>query len=146
MKLNRFLSSVVSERVTALAVTLSTTVFWLVTFTFPDFFYFNPLANADPVFKIEQVISTLGWVCMGSLPLIFAWIPSINKRSTEPLYVFGAILWPISVFVIQFTLMLQGYGFYSYLANYPILIFTDFLNCFFLVLMGSQIFRSKDNN
>lgn len=143
MKLNNFLVGVVSGRVAAIAVTLSTTVFWLAILTFPDFFFFNPLVNTDQLYKIEQVISTLGWVCMGLFPLIFAWIPEVKGRSTQPLYLFSSILWPVSIFVIQVTLLVQGYGFYSYLASYPILIFTDILNCLFLVLISSQIFASK---
>jgi len=146
MKLNSFISSVVSERVAALAVTLSTTVYWLAILTFPDFFFFNPLANMDPVFKIEQIISTMGWVCMGVFPAVFAWIPSIKGRSTQPLYIFSALLWPVSIFIIQATLLVQGSGFYGYLANYPILIFTDVLNCLFLVLLGTQIFKSRNNS
>ena len=137
------LQTLVSERVAALAVTLSTMVFWLVILTFPDFFFFNPLANVDQIFMIEQLLSTTGWVLMGIVPLVFAWKPRISNRSTEPLFVFGALLWPISVFVIQLTLLLQGSGFYTYLGNYPILIFTDIINCLFLLLIRFKLFQNK---
>jgi hypothetical protein len=140
MKPSLDLQTLVSERVAALAVTLSTIVFWLTIFTFPNFFFFSPFENPDPLYKVEQSISTLGWICLGVLPLVFAWLPKIRGRSTEPLYVFGSILWPISVFVIQLTLLIQGSGFYSYLANYPILIFTDIISCIFLLLLRKQIF------
>ena len=132
--------SIVEKRVAAFAVTLFTIGFWLVIATFPNFFLFNPFETEDTVFRIEQVISTGAWVIYATLPLIFAWVPTINSKSTKPLYVAAVGLWPLSILLIQVTLAVRGFGFYSYLSTYPILAFNDVIVPLAMIAMANSVF------
>lgn len=140
MKLNLFSGNAVSGRVAALAATLLTGIIWLIVLTFPEFFIFNPLATEDTLFKIEQVFSTVGWVSLAVIPGLCSWFPRIRGKSTEPIFVFATCLWPASILAIQITMFSQGYGFYGYMASYPILLVTDLIAPAFLMLIRHTIF------
>lgn len=133
--------SIVSERVAAIAVTLSTIAFWLVIMTFPNFFLFNPFETEDAVFRMEQIFSTVGWIVSGTLPLLFAWVTVLNGKSTKPLFMVAVALWPFSILLIQITSAVRGLGFYSYLGAFPVLALTDLIAPLFLVLISGAIFR-----
>ena len=133
--------SIVSERVAALAVTLSTIAFWLVIMTFPNFFLFNPFETEDAVFRMEQIFSTFGWIVSGTLPLLFAWVTVLNGRSTKPLFIAAVALWPFSILLIQITSAVRGLGFYSYLGAFPVLALTDIIAPLFLILISGAIFK-----
>ena len=133
--------SIASERVAALAVTLSAVAFWLVIMTFPTFFLYNPFETEDVVFRVEQIFSTFAWICSATLPLIFAWVTSLNGKSTKPLFVVAVALWPFSILLIQITSAVRGLGFYSYLGAFPVLALTDLIAPLFLILISSTIFK-----
>ena len=132
--------SIVERRVAAFAVTLFTIGFWLVIATFPNFFLFNPLETEDSVFRIEQIISTGAWVIYATLPLLFAWVPTIKSKSTKPLYIAAVGLWPLSILIIQVTLAVRGLGFYSYLSAYPILALNDVIVPLYFIAMAKAVY------
>jgi len=146
MTKNLSIGSIVEKRVAAFAVTLFTIGFWLVIATFPNFFLFNPLDTAESVFRIEQLISTFAWVVYASLPLVFAWVSTINGRSTKPLFLAAVALWPLSILIIQVTMAIYGFGFYSYLGSYPVLAFTDVIAPLALLAMGKAVFPDQNTN
>jgi hypothetical protein len=135
--------SIVEKRVAAVAVTLFTVAFWLVIATFPGFFLFNPLETKDTLFRFEQLISTFAWAAFAILPMLFSWLRFLNSRSTEPLYLVAAGLWPLSVLAIQITMAVRGFGFYSYLADYPILAFTDIITPLGMIAISKAVFIPK---
>jgi len=135
--------SIASERVAAYAVTLFTIGFWLVIATFPNFFLFNPFETADPVFRVEQIFSTSAWVVFGIFPMLFAWLKTINGKSTRTLFQLSVGLWPLAVLVIQVTLAVRGFGFYKYLASYPILAFDDIIVPLFLLATSKVLFPDR---
>jgi hypothetical protein len=137
--------SIVEKRVAAFAVTLFTIGFWLVIATFPDFFLFNPFDTTDPVFRVEQVISTIAWIVYGTLPLLFAWVRTINSKSTQLLFLAAVGLWPLSILMIQTTMAVRGYGFYSYLSTYPILGFTDLIAPLAFIAMAKAVYSEGNN-
>jgi hypothetical protein len=137
--------SIVEKRVAAFAVTLFTIGFWLVIATFPNFFFLNPLDTTDPVFRVEGVISTVAWIVYATLPLLFAWIRTINAKSTEPLFLAAVGLWPLSILIIQVTMATRGYGFYSYLSAYPILAFTDLIAPLAFIAMAKTVYSVENN-
>ena len=137
--------SIASERVAAYAVTLFTIGFWGVIATFPDFFLFNPFDTTDPVFRVEQVISTIAWIVYGTLPLLFAWVRTINSKSTQLLFLAAVGLWPLSILMIQTTMAVRGYGFYSYLSTYPILGFTDLIAPLAFIAMAKAVYSEGNN-
>lgn len=138
--------SIASERVAALAVTLSAIAFWLVIMTFPNFFLYNPFETEDAVFRIEQIFSTFAWICSATLPVLFAWVTHLNGKSTRPLFMVAVALWPFSILLIQITSAVRGLGFYSYLGAFPVLALTDIIAPLFLLLISSALFSksSKD--
>jgi|LauGreStaDraftv2_3_1035109.scaffolds.fasta_scaffold00503_5 hypothetical protein len=144
MTKNLSIGSFVEKRVAAFAVTLFTLGFWLVIATFPNFFLFNPLETVDNVFRIEQLLSTFSWVVYATLPLVFSWVSTINAKSTKPLFIVAVALWPLSVLIIQVTMAVYGFGFYSYLAEYPVLAFTDVIAPMGLLCMGKAVFSTKN--
>jgi hypothetical protein len=135
--------SIASERVAALAVTLSAIAFWLVIMTFPNFFLYNPFDTEDAVFRIEQIFSTFAWVCSSTLPVLFAWVTHLNGKSTRPLFMAAVALWPFSILLIQITSAVRGLGFYSYLGAFPVLALTDIIAPLFLILMSQAIHSQK---
>lgn len=135
--------SIASERVAALAVTLSAIAFWLVILTFPNFFFYNPFETADAVFRIEQIFSTFAWICSATLPVLFAWVRKVNGLSTKPLFMVAVALWPFAILLIQITSAVRGLGFYSYLGAFPVLALTDIIAPLFLILISSAIFEQK---
>ena len=137
--------SIVEKRVAAFAVTLFTIGFWLVIATFPDFFLFNPFDTTDPVFRVEQVISTIAWIVYATLPLLFAWVRTINSKSTQLLFLAAVGLWPLSILMIQSTMAVRGYGFYSYLSTYPILGFTDLIAPLAFIAMAKAVYSEGNN-
>ena len=137
--------SIVEKRVAAFAVILFTIGFWLVIATFPNFFFFNPLETTDPVFRVEQVISTLAWIVYATLPLLFAWVRTINSKSTQPLFLAAVGLWPLAILIIQVTMAVRGYGFYSYLSTYPILGFTDLIAPLAFIAMAKAVYSEGNN-
>ncbi len=143
MKLDRSIGSIVSRRVAALAVTLLTIGFWLTILTYPGFFFFDPLQTVDPVFRVEQLLSTCGWILASIFPMLFSWLTLINNRSTERLYLVSVLLWPASVLIIQITMLVQGFGFYAYLGSYPILAFSDLFAPVFLVSISGLVFKRQ---
>ena len=143
MNQSRNSAGFVSERVAAIAVTLSTISFWLVVATYPGLFFFNPFVGTDPILRFEQSVSTVAWPLFGILPLLAAWVPRIGKVSTAPAFILGALLWPIIVLVIQVTLTTKGFGFYSYLATYPIMALTDLVVPVVLLVLREELFYKK---
>lgn len=124
----------------ALAVTLVTVGFWLVILTYPKFYLFNPFETRIVVFRIEQIFSTLGWILFAFMPMLFAWVPEVNGKSTRILYLVSSSLWPLAVLVIQTTLAVQGGGFYSYIGRNPIFALNDILAPILLIVLANTLF------
>jgi hypothetical protein len=143
MSMDLSIRSIVTERVAALAVTLSTIGFWLVIATYPAFFFFNALETTDPVFRVEQILSTIGWIVFAIFPMLFAWVRTLNGRSTQLLFQVAVGLWPLSVLVIQITMAVRGYGFFGYLSTYPVMAFTDFIVPLFLLAISKAVFSKE---
>lgn len=137
------IGSTVEKRVAAVAVTLFTLAFWLVIATFPRFFLFNPFDTEDTLFRFEQIISTFAWITYASLPVLFSWLRTINSRPTKLLYLISAGLWPLSVLAIQITMAARGFGFYLYLASYPILAFTDIIAPLAMIAISKEVVINK---
>ena len=131
-----------ARKAAALVVTLVTVGYWLVIMTFPQFYIFNPLETKLVLFRVLQMFSTVGCVLFASFPLIFAWVPTLNGRSTKVLYLVGSLLWPIAVLVIQIAVGTQGGSFYGYVGRDPIFALNDLIAPVFLVLVSNTLFVS----
>lgn len=129
-----------ARRVAALAVTLVTVGFWLVIMTYPQFYIFNPLETKIAIFKFLQIFSTAGCILYAIFPLLFAWVPELNGKSTRVPYLVSVILWPVAIFVIQTTLAFQGGTFYAYVGRDPIFAFNDLIAPIFLLGVSNTLF------
>ena len=132
-----------ARKVAALAVTMVTIGFWLVIMTYPQFYIFNPLETKIAIFKFEQIFSTAGCILYAIFPVLFAWVPELNGKSTRVPYLVSVLMWPLAIFIIQATLAFQGAGFYSYVGRNPIFALNDLLAPIFLLALANTLFVAK---
>lgn len=101
-------------------------VVWLIIFTFPDFYFINPLDGTTTLRKIALSFSTIGWISQGTVPTILLLLyASGRRRAIEWLWV-GALLWPASLLFSQVTNYAQNREWFAdYLTDYPVFGFTD---------------------
>ena len=132
-----------AKRAAAMLVTLVTLGYWLVILTYPQFYIFNPLETKLAVFRFLQIFSTAGCVLFAFFPILFAWLPEINGKSTRLPYLVASLLWPVSIFVIQLTVAFQGGSFYSYIARDPIFALNDLVAPLFLLAVTNTLFSTK---
>ena len=119
-------------------------VYWLVIATFPDFFFFNPLGNANVLRRFELVISTAGWISISTLAPILLLLYSSGSTRVGRFLPFCALLWPVSLIISQVTRYVQSGAFYlSYLKSFPIFIFTDILLPIILMTVWIAIKRHR---
>lgn len=120
---------------------LSTTAtVWLIIFTFPDFFFINPLDGATTLRRIALVISTIGWISQGTLPgITLLMYASGRRRAIEWLWV-GALLWPASLLFSQVTNYMENRSWFgNYLTDYPVFGFTDIAYPLVLMYLWSRL-------
>ena len=112
--------------------------FWGVVFSFPDFFFFNPLDQTSTLRQLQLLISSVGWVLLSTgLPIALLLIADGHQRLVKALP-YLSLLWPISVASTQITLFFQNNEWYlGYLKNYPVFIVTEII----LPLCGMLIWR-----
>lgn len=103
-------------------------VFWLIVFTFPSFFLFNPLNETDFLRRYELLASTIGWIGLSTLVPVLLFLYAAGYRRARLLLPYVALFYPISLIVSQITIYNRsGETYISYLWNYPVFIFTDLL-------------------
>ena len=103
-------------------------VFWLVVFTFPSFFLFNPLRQAGDLRKFQLVLSMIGWVGISTVVPLIMFLYALGKTKWRRFLLFFALAYPSSLVVLQFTFWTtNGYTYLSYLKNFPIFFITDLL-------------------
>ena len=119
-------------------------VYWLTIATFPDFFFFNPLGNANVLRRFELVISTLGWISISTVAPILLLLYSAGSARIGKYLPFCALLWPVSLVISQVTRYVQSGAFYfGYLRSFPIFIFTDILLPIILMMVWIAIKRHR---
>jgi len=115
-----------STNITALLGLMVILTFWLTIATFPDFFFFNPFENSDPVRRVSLVLSSIGWISTSTLLPLVLFIYSLGGTRFLKFIPLLALAWPISLIIAQFTTFTQSGSFYvQYLMDFPIFIFTD---------------------
>lgn len=119
-------------------------VFWLIVFTFPSFFLFNPLNETDSLRKYGLLASTIGWIGLSTGAPILLFLYSAGFRRARLLLPFVAILYPISLVVSQITIYNRtGETYISYLWNFPVFIFTDLLLPIFVLFIAHDLKEHK---
>lgn len=100
--------------------------YWMMVFTFPDFFIINPNAEASVLRQVSLWLCLIGWLIQSLITPILIW--KISDGFLYPLkwLPVTALWWPISIFLAQLTAFMEtGQSFISYLNSYPIFVVTD---------------------
>lgn len=119
-------------------------VFWLIVFTFPSFFLFNPLNEEDALRQYELLASTIGWIGIstGAPALLFLYALGF-KRARLILPIF-ALFYPISLIISHITIHNRtGNTYISYLWDFPVFIFTDLLLPIFILFIAHDLKEQK---
>jgi hypothetical protein len=109
----------------ALLSSLISLVFVLHVLTYKSFFFINPFSAVTPWLAFEQTLSMVGWVCLTIFPpFILAFRDRI--QSFNSIFLLSWVVWPVALVLIRVSLLAStGNPFITYLATYPIFIFTD---------------------
>lgn len=119
-------------------------VFWLIVFTFPSFFLFNPLNEIDTLRRYELLTSTLGWIGISTISPLLLFLYSAGYRRARLFLPFFALLYPVSLVISQITIHARtGEHYISYLWNFPVFIFTDLLLPIFLLFIAHDLKERK---
>ena len=119
-------------------------VFWLIVFTFPSFFLFNPLNEIDTLRRYELLTSTIGWIGISTISPILLFLYAAGYRRARLFLPFFALLYPVSLIISQITIYTRtGDHYISYLWNFPVFIFTDLLLPVFLLFIAHDLKEHK---
>ena len=115
-------------------------IYWLMVFTFQDFFLFNPTAATDIFREITLWIALVGWLvaAIGS-PIALLLVSQGSLRALNFLP-FTALLWPVSVVLAQISAYAEtGENYLGYLFDYPVFVITDFALPAFILVKWSRM-------
>jgi hypothetical protein len=102
--------------------------FWLVVATFPSFYFFNPLGQANTLRRFELIFSTIGWIGISTLAPIALFAFASGARGARHFLPVFALFYPLSLAASQITSYVQtGSAYLSYLRNFPIFVLTDLI-------------------
>jgi hypothetical protein len=117
-----------------------TTLFWLVVATYPSFFFFNPLAETDPIRAAVLSLTTIGWLLISTGPAILFVLYAMGHPKVLRLLPIVALAWPVSLLINHITLFVQkGNWFTGYLLDYPIFVATDILLPVLLIAAWTEL-------
>lgn len=115
-------------------------VMWLTIFTFPDFFFINPLDGVSGLRQLTLIFSTIGWITQATVPSILILLYASGKRKAINWLWIGALLWPSSLLVSQVSNYAENkYWYGDYLTDFPILGFTDIALPLTLVYLWTRL-------
>lgn len=115
-------------------------VMWLTIFTFPDFYFINPLDASSFARKVTLTLSTIGWLVQSSVPTILILLYASGKRKAIEWLWAGALFWPVSLLISQVSNYIDNqYWYGDYLTKYPILGFTDIALPLTLMYLWSRL-------
>jgi hypothetical protein len=120
-------------------------VFWLIVFTFPSFFLFNPFNEVDTLRQYELLVSTIGWIGISTFVPILLFLYAAGFRRARLFLPVFALLYPLSLVVSQITIYNRsGETYISYLWNFPVFIFTDLLLPIFVLFIAHDLKEPKN--
>jgi hypothetical protein len=121
-------------------------VFWLIVFTFPSFFLFNPLNEVDALRRYELLASTIGWIGISTVAPGLLFLYAAGYRRARLLLPIFALIYPVSLIISQVTIYNRtGETYISYLWNFPVFIFTDLLLPIFILFIAHDLKEHKSS-
>ena len=115
-------------------------IYWVVIFTYTDFFWFQPWESSEVVRQISLWLCLVGWIVASiGTPLALFAIAAGSKRALNFVPV-TALWWPASVLISQVVVFTEtGDSYLGYLFVYPIFLLTDIAIPIFLLIKWSRI-------
>ncbi len=115
-----------SQRLLYILTGVFTTVLALVIWANPWAFFTDVSAVTSGIRAFELAISVIGWVALLVAPALIMRAWAMDDRYMLNYLPFVALLWPVSVVVIQLTLRLQFDKWYvGYYVDRPVFLLTD---------------------
>ena len=127
-------------RATALMVFV---IYWLVVFTYPNFFIFRPGDAPETLRQISLWFSLIGWLLAAvATPILLFSASGGNKLALKFIPV-TAMWWPTSLIFSQLSIIyLTGESYLNYLVDYPIFLVTDIAIPLLVMWKWSQLKES----
>ena len=123
-----------------------TLLVFLVVMTFPGFFLFNALDEANQIRAIQLMFSSVAWVIHAISPSVILVAFAMGTSSLLKYLPVATMLWPASIVINQITLfVMDGVWYSGYLIQYPIFILTDILMPIFLIFIW-QFLRERPSH
>ena len=115
-------------------------IYWLVIFTYTDFFWFQPWESSELVRQMSLWLCLIGWITASlGTPLVLIAIAAGSRRALNLIPV-TALWWPLSVLISQIVVYTElGESYLGYLFIYPIFILTDIAIPIFLLIQWSRM-------
>jgi hypothetical protein len=99
---------------------------WLIIFTYPNFYFINPLDATSLLRKVTLSLSTIGWIVQGTLSPLLILLYAAGRRHAINWLWAGALFWPTSLLISQITNYVDNqYWYGDYLTDFPVLGFMD---------------------
>jgi len=101
-------------------------IYWLMVFTFQDFFLFDPTEATGFFREATLWLALAGWlVAAVGTPITLLLVSQGSIRALNFLP-FTALLWPVSVMLAQVSAYADtGESYLGYLLDYPVFVVTD---------------------
>jgi hypothetical protein len=115
-------------------------IYWLMVFTFQDFFLFNPAEGNGLFREVTLWLALGGWLvaAIGS-PIALLLVSQGSLRALNFLP-FTALLWPVSVVLAQISAYADtGESYLGYLFDYPVFVVTDIALPAFILVKWSRM-------
>ena len=115
-------------------------IYWLMVFTFQDFFLFNPTEATGVFREVTLWLALAGWLVAAiATPIALLLVTQGSLRALNFLP-FTALLWPVSVVLAQISAYAEsGESYLDYLFDYPIFVVTDIALPAFILVKWSRM-------
>jgi hypothetical protein len=115
-------------------------IYWLMVFTFQDFFLFNPTEATGVFREVTLWLALAGWLVAAiATPIALLLVTQGSLRALNFLP-FTALLWPVSVVLAQISAYAEsGESYLDYLFDYPVFVVTDIALPAFILVKWSRM-------
>lgn len=118
-------------------------IYWVMVFTYKDFFLFNPMAASGLGREIVLWLCLAGWLLASTASPIAIWLSANGSMVAFRLVPIFALLWPISILISQLTLWITtGQTYFGYIVTYPIFIVTDVALPVLVLVKWVRVYRA----
>jgi hypothetical protein len=115
-------------------------IYWLMVFTFQDFFLFDPTAATGAFREVTLWLALVGWLVAAIATPIALLLVTQGSLKALNFLPFTALFWPVSVVLAQISAYAQsGESHLDYLFDYPVFVVTDIALPAFILVKWSRM-------